>query len=130
MPEPETDTTPDVAEPPMDTAGEEPQEVAAASTPEVPAQEPPATGEALQNEVVFEFLGPCWVDIRDSTRKFKLFGEMNKGKRKVLEGTPPYSVILGNSAMVRVTVNGQPFDVDSLSHGSVARFTLDPTSSN
>jgi cytoskeleton protein RodZ len=109
------------------TEGSAPEPTAATETAsEAPAEKPGAAGETAASEIVFEFLGPCWVDIRDSTRKFKLFGEMGKGKRKVLEGTPPYSVILGNSAMVRITVDGQPFDIESLSHGSVARFTLDP----
>jgi cytoskeleton protein RodZ len=104
-----------------------PEPTAATETAsEAPAEKPGAAGETAASEIVFEFLGPCWVDIRDSTRKFKLFGEMGKGKRKILEGTPPYSVILGNSAMVRITVDGRPFDIESLSHGSVARFTLDP----
>jgi cytoskeleton protein RodZ len=72
------------------------------------------------------FAGPCWVDIRDSERKFKLFGEMGKGDRRVLEGKPPYSVILGNAAVVEVTVAGAPYDLSGVSHGNVARFTLDP----
>ena len=72
------------------------------------------------------FSGPCWVDIRDSTRKFKLFGEMGKGDRHVLEGTPPYSVILGNAAAVEITVAGEPLDIGTIARGNVARFTLDP----
>ena len=70
------------------------------------------------------------MDIRDSTRKFKVFGEMSKGDRHVLGGEPPYSVILGNSPMVRVTVNGKPYDVEAHARGSVARFTLDPDDLN
>lgn len=108
----------------------EPRAAAAATTAETLPGKPDAGGEAATNEIVFEFLGPCWVDIRDSTRKFKLFGEMSKGRREVLEGTPPYSVILGNSAMVRITVDERPFDIESLSHGSVARFTLDPATAD
>jgi cytoskeleton protein RodZ len=107
-------------------AEEEPQTAADEAAAEAPPEKPGTGGGAAASEIVFEFLGPCWVDIRDSTRKFKLFGEMRKGKSKVLGGTPPYSVILGNSAMVRVTVDGRPFDIEALSHGSVARFTLDP----
>jgi cytoskeleton protein RodZ len=76
--------------------------------------------------VVFEFTGPCWVDIRDATRTFKLFGEMRKGDRRTLDGTPPYSVILGNAPTVRILINGQEYDVQAHARGSVARFTLDP----
>ncbi len=111
--------------PAQSAAGE--QQTAAA---EAAAEKPGAGGEAAASEIVFEFLGTCWVDIRDSTRKFKLFGEMSKDQRKVLGGTPPYSIILGNSAMVRITVDGLPFDIKSVSRGSVARFTLDPATAN
>jgi cytoskeleton protein RodZ len=91
-----------------------------------PEQPPTDAVPDTAGKVVFEFLGPCWVDVRDSTRKFKLFGEMRKGDRRVLEGTPPYSVILGNSPMVKVSVDGKPYDIEAHSRGNVARFTLDP----
>jgi cytoskeleton protein RodZ len=102
---------------------EEPPQVEAAAEDDRPdAAEEPANGE-----VVMEFSGPCWVDIRDSERKFKLFGEMGNGDRHRLEGKPPYSVIIGNAAAVQITVAGEPFDLASIARGNVARFTLDPT---
>jgi cytoskeleton protein RodZ len=92
-----------------------------------PAAGNPEAGAATGAEgVVMEFTGPCWVDIRDSERRFKVFGEMGAGDRRVLEGTPPYSVILGNAAAVRITVAGEPFDLEGVARGNVARFTLDP----
>lgn len=88
-----------------------------------PAAEAPTASSA---GVVMEFSGPCWVDIRDSERRFKLFGEMKDGDRHVLAGTPPYSVIIGNAAAVRITVDGKPFELEGIARGNVARFTLDP----
>jgi len=95
-------------------------------------EEPAAAREELEKaaaataEIVMSFDGTCWVDVRDSERKYKLFGEMKKGDRHVLEGKPPYSVILGNAAAVKITIGGQPFDLSAKSRGNVARFTLDP----
>ena len=104
----------------------------AASTTE-PAQGPEVAEGAeapaavpAEPVVVFEFMGTCWVDVRDSSRQYKLLGDMHKGDRHELGGTPPYSVILGNALAVKVTVNGEPFDVVSRARGNVARFTLDP----
>jgi cytoskeleton protein RodZ len=92
-----------------------------------PAEDGAATPDAAPTEdIVLEFTGPCWVDIRDQERKFKLFGEMRKGDRHVLEGKPPYSVILGNASAVEITVAGKPFDLDAIARGNVARFKLDP----
>jgi cytoskeleton protein RodZ len=87
---------------------------------------PPTAPEAAKG-VVLEFSGPCWVDIRSRDKSHKLFGEMHQGDRRVLEGTPPYSVILGNAAAVKVTVNGAPFDLKPFVRGNVARFKLDPS---
>jgi cytoskeleton protein RodZ len=91
---------------------------AGAETEAAPAAEP--------GRVVFEFDGACWVDIRDSSGRFKLFGEMEKGARRVAEGVPPWSVVLGNSRAVTITVGGEPFDHTRFASGNVARFTLDP----
>ncbi|WPL19306.1 Cytoskeleton protein RodZ [Thiorhodovibrio winogradskyi] len=77
-------------------------------------------------EIIMTFSGPCWVDVRDSTGEYKLFGEMNKGDRRVLGGRGPYSIILGNAAAVALTVDGKEFDVEAVARGNVARFELDP----
>jgi cytoskeleton protein RodZ len=76
--------------------------------------------------IVMTFSAPCWVDVRDSTRKFKLFGEMPKGTRKVLGGEPPYKFVIGNARAVSIVVNGEPFDLARYAKGNVARFTLNP----
>lgn len=76
--------------------------------------------------VVMTFSAPCWVDVRDNAREFKLFGEMPNGATKVLGGQPPYKMVIGNSRAVTITINGEPFDLTPYAKGNVARFTLDP----
>jgi len=90
-------------------------------TPPKAQSEPSSTAR-----VVFEFSGACWVNVRDSSGQRRLFGEMAAGDRKPVEGTPPWSVVLGNSRAVRITVNGEPFDHSRYASGNVARFTLSP----
>jgi cytoskeleton protein RodZ len=87
---------------------------------------PPVAAEPAEPVVQLSFDGACWVDVRDAERKFKLFGEMPKGTTKVLGGKPPYDVVLGNAGAVRVSVNGEPYDVGRHALGNVARFRLDP----
>ena len=77
-------------------------------------------------QIVMTFNAACWVDVRDSERKFKLFGEIAKGSRKVLGGQPPYKLVIGNAEAVSITVNGKPLDLAPYAKGNVARFTLDP----
>lgn len=85
-----------------------------------------AEAPATTGQVIMTFTAPCWVDVRDSERKFKLFGEMPKGTQKVLGGTPPYKMVIGNSRAVTITVDGVPYDLRPHAKGNVARFTLDP----
>jgi cytoskeleton protein RodZ len=109
-------------------AGQTRGESAGATAPatSLPAKTSPAAAAETAKGVVMEFSGPCWVDIRGSDRSYKLLGEMHEGDRRVLEGRPPYSVILGNAAAVKVTVNGSQFDLKRFTRGNVARFKLDP----
>ena len=107
---------PDAAAPETGDAGT--AEAGAGATSPVPAA-------GAEDEVVIAFTGPCWVDIRDATGDFKLFGEMADGDREVLGGEPPYSLILGNAQAVDMQIGGQPFDVAAIAKGNVARFTLD-----
>jgi len=72
------------------------------------------------------FSQDCWVDIRDSTRTFKLFGTMKRGTERTLGGKPPYRFVLGNAKGVEILVDGKPFDLASETVANVARFTLSP----
>lgn len=108
--------------------------------PVAQVEEPAANDEAAATEqsapqtpvtpapdaVTVTFNGRCWVDIRDSTRTFKLVGEMNKGDSHQLEGKPPYAMIIGNSSAVQILVGGKPYDLRQHTKGNVARFTLKP----
>lgn len=128
---------------PQVAAGQQPAEALARATatrnPEQDAPADTATTTAAEDagetdddapaEILMTFDGPCWVDVRDSARNYKLFGEMKKGDRHILGGSPPYSVILGNAAAVQITVDGAAFDLSPVSQGNVARFTLDPSES-
>jgi cytoskeleton protein RodZ len=111
---PMLESAPAVPAPPADTPSVE----AAADTAASGAEDAGA-------EVEIAFTGPCWVDIRDATGEFKLFGEMGDGDRHVLGGEPPYSLIIGNASAVDMRVGSQPFDVAAIARGNVARFTLD-----
>ncbi|WP_369614044.1 helix-turn-helix domain-containing protein [Marichromatium sp. PS1] len=78
-------------------------------------------------EVALEFTGNCWVEVRDVNRRIILTGELRAGDRRVLEGEPPYRFIIGNTAMARLTIDGEPLDLSERARGNVARFTLDPS---
>jgi len=108
---------------PPETTAVLPQTIASPVIDTAPAIiEPPAVAES---KVGLRFKGDSWVDIRDSTRTFRLFGIIKAGSFRELGGKPPYSVLLGNSSAVEITVNGNLFDQRRYNKGNVARFTLD-----
>lgn len=100
------------------TVADEPESAAQTSAP---AAEPSAPAN---NEVVLSFNGPCWVNVRDASGEFKIYGEMKAGDRHVLEGTPPWKMTIGNVASTSLTIGGEPFDLGAKSRGNVARFQL------
>jgi cytoskeleton protein RodZ len=77
--------------------------------------------------VFFEFLGPCWVEVRDATGRARIIGEMRAGVRRSLDGSGgPYKVVIGDVNAVRLMVNSEALDLKTYARGKVARFTLDP----
>jgi cytoskeleton protein RodZ len=97
-------------------------------SPAVPiaAEESPPSPQVSTSEVALEFSGDCWADIQDSSGSFKLLGVIKAGARHVLEGKPPYKIVLGNAAAVSITVGGAAYDLSPHVQGNVARFSLNP----
>ncbi len=75
---------------------------------------------------VLKFTGECWIDVRDSAKTFKVVGKQRAGKEIVLDGKPPYKIILGNASQVQLLVNGRPYDLSPYTRGNVAKLTFDP----
>lgn len=94
------------------------------SVTEEPAPEP----EPTSTEVVLEFTGTSWIDVRGAGGGVVLNGEMRSGDRRVLDGEPPYKFVIGNTSATQLTIGGRPFDLQRRARGNVARFTLDPSS--
>lgn len=86
----------------------------------------PLANGGRPKEIVVELKGLSWVEIEDATGDFRLVGEMQKGERHVLKGKPPYRMLFGRGNLVKLTVNGEPYDFSRQQQGSVARFNLDP----
>ncbi len=93
-----------------------------------PAAMPPTQNTATRGDVslVFDFTGTSWVEVRNATGKLILSGKMRAGDRRVVQGEPPYRIVVGNASVTQLTVGGQPFDLKAHARGNVARFSLDP----
>ena len=115
---------------------------AAGAMPALPADAPPATAGSLAGApavstgsapapgqqtatIRFTFQGDSWVEVRDQSEK-PIFAQLNvAGSEQVVEGKPPFSLVIGNAAKVRIAYNGKPVDLAPHVKVNVARFTLE-----
>ena len=75
--------------------------------------------------IQLEFQKESWVEIKDR-EGMTLLSQLNPaGTQKVVEGAPPFSVIIGNAANVRVTYRDAPVDLKPYVKIEVARLTLE-----
>ena len=73
---------------------------------------------------MLHFDAESWVEIRDGTGRV-LMSQLNRADtEKAVQGTAPFSVVVGNAQHVHVTYNGEPFDLTPHIRVEVARFTL------
>jgi cytoskeleton protein RodZ len=92
---------------------------------EEPSPETTANRAARMKGLVFSFSAPCWIEVRDRDGKVQIIGEMSANTVRRLDmDQGPFSVVLGNTTAVKVTIDGRPYDLQSHSQGRVARFTL------
>ena len=90
-----------------------------------PAAESGAATTSRGRRIQFEFLRESWVEVKDRDGS-TLLSQLNPaGTQKVVEGAPPFSVIIGNAANVRVTYKDAPVDLKPYVKVEVARLTLE-----
>lgn len=112
-----------------------PQPVAAAlpaissegATAEGRAGEPTekAASKPADYQLIFSFDGSSWVEVKDATGR-SILSQMNaKGTTQVVEGRPPFHLVVGNASHVRLQYNGRPVDLRPHTRVEVARLTLE-----
>lgn len=106
------------AQPSAPAEGAEP-EAKPVDQPEKPA---PKSG---MRQLIFGFDGSSWVEVKDAAGR-TIFSQMNaKGSTQVVEGQPPFQLVVGNASQVRLQYNDQPVDLRPHTRVEVARLTLE-----
>jgi len=100
----------------------------------LPATEQPAQAEqktapaalaAGTRRIQMKFERESWVEIRGRDGKI-LTSELNPGgTERVVDGKPPFTLIIGNAHYVRLSYDDRPVDLAPHVKIEVARFTLD-----
>jgi cytoskeleton protein RodZ len=99
-----------------------PSPVASAPLPVAAAPEP-TTSPAPVVHLVFD--APAWVEVRDAEGKVVWQKTNVAGSEADITLAPPLAFTIGNAAKVKMTYNGDTFDLTPHIQGSIARFKLD-----
>lgn len=115
LPQPQEAAAPQAAEP-------TPANAAAVPLPApIPASAMAEAGGRLQ----FVFDSDSWVEVKDKSGKI-IFSQKNpKGSQQSVSGVPPFSLVVGNAAHVRLSYNDKPVDLAPYTKVDVARLTLE-----
>jgi len=114
----------------------QPREAALAAKPAIvppaarPAAKPAAgnavTGDSGQRAILrMVFDQESWVEIKDRNGN-TIFGQLSPaGSRRSVSGEPPFEVVVGNAAGVRLTYKDETVDLSAHTQVDVARLTLE-----
>jgi cytoskeleton protein RodZ len=103
-----------------------------AASGSAPSAAPPAAAEsvAVMEPVPpppllkLRFTGPSWAEVKDAEGKPLHSQHDVAGTEFVIEGTPPFYVVIGDVANARVEVRGEAYDLAPHTRQNVARFTV------
>lgn len=71
------------------------------------------------------FAQPSWVEIRDKSGQI-IFSQLNPaGSERLVDGTPPFALVVGNAQHVKVQYNGRDIELQPRSKDDVARVTVE-----
>jgi cytoskeleton protein RodZ len=85
--------------------------------------EPEALVDAIPLELTFD--QESWAEVTDARGERLLYGLNAAGRRVTVRGAPPFAIVLGNANVVRLTVDGEPYDVPRRQGDPAARFSVD-----
>ena len=98
-----------------------------APLPEDAPAPPPTPSGAAQGtrRIAMKFERSSWVEIRGRDGK-PLISQLNPGgSERIVEGMPPFALVIGNAQHVRLSYDDRPIDLAPHVKVEVARFTLD-----
>ena len=80
---------------------------------------------APRASLTLSFSGDCWTEVSDASGKLLYNNLAHAGRNISVSGDAPLHVLFGDSANVRVAVNGQEYVItDAMRSGRMARLTV------
>jgi len=91
--------------------------------PRAEAEKPKPVQPGAQR-LVFRLEKEAWLEVRDGAGHLLLSSLNPAGTERVVQGRPPFALVIGNASTVTLTQNGRPVDLKPHIKVEVARFTL------
>lgn len=86
---------------------------------------PNAPNDPALRQLKFSFDDRAWVEVKDATQR-TIFAQSNQpGTHQVVNGKPPFTVVVGNAPRVQLQYENRPVDMLPYTKVDVARFTLE-----
>lgn len=84
-----------------------------------------ATAEGAAPALRFAFAERSWVEVTDANRQLLHSGENPGGSQLVLNGKPPFDIVIGNAGKVTLTYGEKVIDLAPHMRAEVARLTVE-----
>lgn len=100
--------------------------LAAPTLAQTKAEEPvPAPAQAVAGRLGMTFTEPSWVSVMDRDGKEIFNNSQPAGSQATAEGSPPFKIVIGNAAGMRLTYHDKPVDLAPYTKANVTRLTLE-----
>ncbi len=88
------------------------------------ASAPAASNAAVDAVLVIRYEGPSWTEIHDQRGQTLISRLVDADSIEPFDGTPPFSIVIGNARAVTLLYRGQPVDLAPYTRLNVARLVL------
>lgn len=91
-------------------------------------QQEPAASPSLgpdERQLIFVFEDKSWVEVKDAAQQVIFAQNNDPGTRQVVNGKPPFSLVIGNASHVQLQFEDRQIDLRPHTKVEVARFTLE-----
>jgi cytoskeleton protein RodZ len=90
----------------------------------VPVEKEAPAAAAERRRLVLRCEEESWIEVRDGADRLLVYSLNPAGTERVVEGVPPFSLVIGSAQHVRLTYGDREIDLRPHTRAEVARFTL------
>jgi cytoskeleton protein RodZ len=84
----------------------------------------PNANAAADAVLVLRYDGPSWTEVRDQRGQILISRLVDAGSVEPFDGTPPFSIVIGNARAVTLVYRGQPVELAPYTRLNVARLVI------